>query len=201
MNNELTVKHLLNSLKKHRSLLLICLILFFVFFLFKANTYVPIIKVNTSIIVNNLDNEDDLKNKVLSIMRSKTMVKTLYEQFDSGGNYYDFSLMLKRRLSIASARYSKVIHLSFKGLDEAQSRSILNGIINNIDILNEEVGLSSQKPLVTIIDEPYVVEENVKETKIKIVVINTLAVMLTLIAGLLLFEYIRFYVNEDRLNI
>ena len=185
------VKDLLQILIKYLWLIFVgTLIAFLLFFLSIENskpTYVAeatimVMESTEEFSFNKLSSQKDVVLTIINNRKFLQKVCTL-KNLSAPKKHETFNVEIERK--------SNLLKLSFTGYNKEAVLLMLKGIIDSIEPINEEMNLTSQRPLFVVLDEPSVNPVDIKKYKINYLTINTLAVFFTLVAIVLLMAYIK----------
>ena len=185
------VKDLLQILIKYLWLIFVgTLIAFLLFFLSIENskpTYVAeatimVMESTEEFSFNKLSSQKDVVLTIINNRKFLQKVCTL-KNLSAPKKHETFNVEIERK--------SNLLKLSFTGYNKEAVLLMLKGIIDAIEPINEEMNLTSQRPLFVVLDEPSVNPVDIKKYKINYLTINTLAVFFTLVAIVLLMAYIK----------
>ncbi len=185
------VKDLLRSLFKYLWIILVGSVIAFLFFFFSiqnlkqtylADATLMVIESKDGFSFNKLLSQQDV---VLTIINNRKFIQRVckLKNLPAPEKHEAFKVAIERN--------SKLLKLSFTGFNKESALLMLKGIIESIDPINEELELTSHKPLFVVLDEPSVNPVDIEKYKFNYLVINTLAVFFTLIAIVLLLAYIK----------
>jgi len=118
----------------------------------------------------------DIENLVIFILESRKMADRIIEQLKLDKLWkkelmVDSRNMLKKATKITLEK-NGIIKLAVRDESAQLAANITNAYVDNIDYLNRELELGSQKQIVQLIDRPVVPERKIPRGTIKIVLIS-----------------------------
>ncbi|OGI05914.1 MAG: hypothetical protein A2Y40_07720 [Candidatus Margulisbacteria bacterium GWF2_35_9] len=197
---------LFNSLLKYKIVIIGITLFSFVFFSMTAYSAKTIYEAEASLLVKQSESQMESalefsgnkfptqKEAVITILYSRQLNNHMPKEDHVAvkKSLLEKLMAVRRPFQISTERESNVLVLSYKGYDKELLITNLQNIINAIDPTNEELGFSSVKPLVTVIDQPFIKPVDIKKYRMNYIIINTLAIFFTLIAIIFLAEYVKF---------
>ena len=185
------VKDLLQILIKYLWLIFVGTLIAFLLFFLSIENHKPSYVAEATIMAmesteefsfNKLSSQKDVVLTIINNRKFLQKVCTL-KNLSAPKKHETFNVEIERK--------SNLLKLSFTGYNKEAVLLMLKGIIDSIEPINEEMNLTSQRPLFVVLDEPSVNPVDIKKYKINYLTINTLAVFFTLVAIVLLMAYIK----------